>query len=209
MATRLSKEKQALSNGPTKGQFLAAMRDVALRDAEIATKNGSRRRALRRYKAEGIDTDALLATLRKRHQDPDVLREKLAKEQQYCDWAGLPLFKSAVDAGAAVDPFSDLTDIERAEHLRWEADQAGHATGRAGGDRFANKHMAGTETYVAWDNGYLRGQAEIAEEMGPDWKKKEAKANKRAGGEAGPKGRGRKAQQSDADDSEASGESVH
>jgi hypothetical protein len=44
--------------------------------------------------------------------------------------------------------------------------QKGHGAGKSNRNRDANPENVGTEAYVAWDNGWMKAQKELAAEMG-------------------------------------------
>jgi hypothetical protein len=152
-----------------KGTFLEYMR---LATASLNTLEEARTAHMqvgKRAKAAGLDFKDIMWAIKQRQRDPDEVMDEHNRRVRYAIWAGLPVgTQSEMFGEGSLAGDDHLTDVEREEQFLFDADQAGRKAGRAGHHRGDNPHEAATEPYVAWDRGYLAGQASIAAEMGPN-----------------------------------------
>ncbi len=149
-----------------KATFLEFVRRVSLRRRDLEEAQGRYRAEVKAAKSAGLSTKLLLEALAARARDPDELAAEQQQRARYFAWLALPVgTQAALFAGAADDA---LTEPQSTEQALWEADDAGYRAGRAGHPRDETPHPLGSVFHVEWDKGYLRGQAFIAAEMGPD-----------------------------------------
>lgn len=183
MAERMS--SRAGSNRPDKAQFRAVVREIVNLQQERDSASAAVMHRFKAAKKAGFNTKALQKAIAARQEDPEVVAQEMADQIEYLHWSGVKI------PGVQADLFADgerptvdgLSEKERAEEERWTAEQKGYATGRAGGDRTGtNPYEAGSELYVEFDKGFLRGMEAIAREMGPD----AAKPNKEKKLDRGP-----------------------
>ncbi len=150
--------------------------------------NGLYRAGLKAAKNVGINQGQLVAVLKAERDDPDQRALNNRDFMRYALWANVPM-------GTQFAMFSDdqapkPTEKAASELTIFRAKQDGIDAGRAGHNRAANPHAEGSPTHVAFDEGWLHGQAVIANEMalsGDDVKK--AKKPKAESAKDGRKGR--------------------
>lgn len=159
-------------NSDDKGVFLDFVREATLTLRAVEEAQGRHRAVLRRAKAAGLDTKIMLDTMRLKRRDPDELNSNQIRRVTYAAWSGSP-FGTQAKMFEALDASDDLTEAELHARKMWDADEAGYRAGRSGQDRTSsNPHPLGSEYHVAFDLAWVKGQAAIAEEMGPDKQRK-------------------------------------
>jgi uncharacterized protein (UPF0335 family) len=171
MAERLN----AGSNRPTKAQFRATVREIIELQQERDSANAAVLHRFKAAKKAGFNVKALANAIAARQKDPDVVASEVYDMVEYMHWSGIRISGLQFDLFDADEraTMDGLSEKERAEDALWSAGQQGYHAGRAGDHRTAsNPHAPGSELYVAWDAGYMRGQEHIAREMGPDALKK-------------------------------------
>lgn len=177
---------KAGSNRPDKALFRATVRDIVLLTQERESAASAVMHRFKQAKKAGFNTKALQKAIAARQEDPEVVAQEMSDQIEYLHWSGvkIPGFQPDLFADGERPTVDGLTEQERAEEERFTAEQKGYATGRAGGHRTdTNPYETGSENHVEFDKGWLRGQAAIAREMGPDaGKPKERKAERPAGG---------------------------
>lgn len=187
MAERLIDTKG--SNAPGKAQFDAVMREIILARQKAETAQAYLRNAFNRAKNQGFDLRAVKAVLAMRDRDPVELEAEQATLHRYMRWSGLPVgtqmeMFSTGETGEAAKAAEDdgLSDEDRRAASLFQAEQAGYFSGRRGGDRTGdNPNKPGSEEYVEFDKGFLRGVEAIALEMAPkDKPKKRGRPAKKA-----------------------------
>lgn len=195
MAERLIDPKG--SNGPGKAQFEAAVREIVLARQKAETAQAVLRNAFNRAKNMGFDLKVMKVVLAMRDRDPVELETEMEVQRRYMQWAGLPVgtqleMFSTKETGQAEKEAQDdgLSDEDRRAARVFQAEQAGYFCGRRAGDRTGeNPHKPGSEEYVEFDKGFLRGMEAIALEMAPkDAPKKRGRPRKASAGnpEDGP-----------------------
>jgi len=188
MADRLTPKAGAGagSNRPDLSMFRTVVREIVVLEQERDSATSAYMNKFKAAKKAGFNTKALAKAIAARREDADVVAANLEDQLLYMAWSGISV------RGFQPDMFDDrptvdgLTEKERLEETIFDAEQAGYATGRAGGDRVgANAHPAGSERHVAFDKGFLRGMGAIAREMAPPTEvKKVAAGRKKKGGNA-------------------------
>jgi hypothetical protein len=135
-------------------------------------------------KSDGIDLDAFKMLEKLGDLDTDEALMQLRHLRLYALWTEKP-FVTQLDMFGQPEPKPD--DGPDDEHKEWEMADAGSAAGKAGHTRDTNPNQAGSALHVAWDRAWklgnkewLKGQKQIAGEMG-----------KRANGATPPAGRKR------------------
>lgn len=190
MAEKMS--TRAGSNRPDKALFRATVREIVELQQERDSLSSAVMQRFKRAKKAGFNTKALQKAIAARQEDPETVAQEMADQVEYLHWSGVnvPGFQPDMFDSGQRPTVDGLSEKERAEEERWAAAQNGYATGRAGGDRVgANPHPAGSELYVSFDKGFLRGMEHIAREMGPDaGKPKEQKAGPGRGNRSKDKG---------------------
>lgn len=154
------------------------LENLALKRA-VDEANGRYRAHRKRMETAGVDLKGLALTERFRKLEPDAAAAQLAAFRRYAAWLEMPvgtqpeLFAEPV-AGDAPAPAAS------AQLRAAAADEAGFKAGKAGDDRDSRPEELEGEEAEAWDAGWLRGQAVIANRIA-------------AGGEpeAAPRKRGR------------------
>jgi len=133
----------------------------------------------------GVDLKAYAALQALAKLDPDERASRLKTMFRYAHQLDISLAKQGDLFADAVDrPGEKMTTEQR----RWAADEAGYDAGKNGRDRSSNPYEAGSDFHVAWDEAWARGQATIAERMGPKKKGNQGKVAKE--GSRRPRGGG-------------------
>lgn len=132
---------------------------------ELDEANARYRAIRKRMEKAGVNLKGLALAEQFANLEQDEADIRLREAIRYSQWAKLPL-------GAQPTLFADLTaqadapGIKASHELSLaEVEEQGYAYGKRGEDRSENPHDLGTELAHAWDAGYLRGQALIAQEM--------------------------------------------
>lgn len=151
VATNVSQEVFAQHHA----QWLDAMRKAEIAKAKV-------RSTLAAAKSAGIDIKAMQRVEAKRHEDPDDAKQRARTDQIYGRWLGIEVYAQP-DLFAGEPPPMPAASTSEAFAV-----EAGFQAGKAGELRTdGNPFPAGTPNYVAWDRGYMDGQAAIAEGMKP------------------------------------------
>lgn len=188
MAERLIDTKG--SNGPGKAQFEAVIREIIPARQKAKTAQAVLRNAFNRANNMGFDLKQLKVVLAMRDRDPVEMEAEQVTLHRYMRWSGLPvgtqmeMFSDQETGKAAKEAEDDgLSDEDRRAAAIFHAEQAGYYCGRRGGQRVdENPHKPGSEEYVAFDQGYMRGQEAIALEMAPKDTPKKRGPGKKPGG---------------------------
>lgn len=150
-------------SGPTNEDKLAAIREMKRLGRAKDEAQGVYRSTLKRFKAEGHNTVAILETIKAERRDPDEVAAEMKETlhlmalRQVITWD--EMFKAADD--------QNVTQRARDDDDMWDADEKGYRAGRNGADRAENPYDAGSERADEWDRSWAKGQASIAAEMGP------------------------------------------
>lgn len=146
------------------------------RAAESA--QGAYRGFLGQCKAQdGIAPVEITEAIKDYRADPEDLARGIARRirnQQYLGRTleGLPMFGSA----------ENIPEETHRENALMAAQEAGRASGQAGARRVEDNPFApGTESHVAWDAGYLEGQADLAAGLARKPRAKAADVTRRPG----------------------------
>lgn len=177
MAERLDTTPPSNVSNEAIAQF-AIEAGTAQREIDEAT--GRKRAVLKRAKAAGVDTKALLAALALKRRDPD---DVLTEQRNIIRYAGiiaphLPMSQAELFEGLDQRPLADKAARQMQE---WDADERGYAAGLNGGSMDDCPAAPGTPVYVRFHAGFMRGQAVIAERMGDNAKPANTRAAKRRG----------------------------
>jgi hypothetical protein len=142
------------------------------REAAVAKE----RNALKQAEQAGIPIKAMKEAERRRVDGSDAVEQFEKDMARVGRWMGLPIYTQAslLDNGKLDEP-----PLPSAAVATEFARQAGYETGKSGGSRTDdNVFPAGTPNHVSWDNGYMAGQAWIAEGLSPKAKKANASKKK-------------------------------
>lgn len=155
------------SGGPSKGDVLSA--DAELLEATRESKEAAARLGAvkKRWKKAGVNIKAVTDLQKQRNQDENTRVAEEAEKRRYAGWMNVRLVAPTEDAGQPEE--QEATSTEEAAHREAMAKDAGYRCGRLGTDRTSsNTFPPGSPLHVAFDLGWLDGQAKIAAEMGPD-----------------------------------------
>jgi len=135
------------------------MRSIAGWKSKLDEINGHLRKAWKSAEAAGIDTAALKLTFKWSKRDPvEIVRMLLSFNQQ------MKLLNSTVQLQIIDESSLNLTEKALAD---------GQRAGLAG--KHENPHDMGTPSFEKWEDGYIRGQTELAgrfkapEDGEPEW----------------------------------------
>ena len=183
MAKKPKADKPAASN-LTPETYLDYRRRVGAADTAFREAQSIRQNEIKRAKAAGIDTKAMLAMMQFRKQDPEEVAMHERNKARYAAWEGLAYGTQGALFGATDDQHpADRAAREFALH---RAEDDGRFAGRDGTKREQNPHEAGSEDHARWDTGWMATQAEFAEVLGENAKKAGTQRKRREPGEASP-----------------------
>lgn len=154
------------SGGPTKGDILAAdteIMEAARESREAAARLGA---VKKRLKKSGIDVPLIVSLQKERDKDEATRLAQEANKRRYASWMSIKLDDGA-QAQDEVPADATATTAEEESHREALARDAGYRCGKLGTDRTSsNTYPVGSAAHVAFDKGWLDGQAAIAAEMG-------------------------------------------
>ena len=171
------------SNTITPDEYLDIAGELAAAQREIEKATGRKRAILKRFKDKGGDNDALSLVQKLSRRDTGDRIQLLSNVKKYASWAAITLWEPGGQMAWSLDdntPQPSGAAVERLNAAR--AYEAGHASGKAGGDPQGNPFNAGSETFVQWENGYKDGQTYIAEQMGKNARRAAASEDADVGG---------------------------
>lgn len=179
MAERLEGRKSNVSN-----ELIASFAiECEQAQREIDEASGKKRAVLKRAKASGLNTKALLAAISIKKQDDDTTKTEERDRLRYAAIIvpGGPWKQEELFADLDLRP---LNRKAQAAQTDWEMEMTGYQAGRDGHDKSANPHHAGTPGFVKWQAGWQRGQLHLANTSDPESNSKVAdigKAKRRSG----------------------------
>lgn len=148
----------------TRDTFEECFRKIRTAKREADEARGRYQAARKLAKDAGVDMAALALMEQLARLDEDEVNQRLSTVFRYAGWLELKV-------GTQIDLFSDVPQRPRkaeVEHREWSAEEAGIEAGKAGAERNdENPYPPGSPLHVKWDAGWLKGQAIIAEQMGP------------------------------------------
>lgn len=157
------------SGGPSKGDVLSADAELLEAKRTVDEAVGAFRAVKKRWKKNGVDPSLIASLQSLRGQDEAKRLAEEANRRRYASWMNIKIEPPAEEAGQPEE--QEGTSGEEAAHREAMAKDAGYRCGRLGTDRTSsNSFPPGSPLHVAFDLGWLDGQAKIANEMGPDVK---------------------------------------
>lgn len=152
------------SNGLTDADRQEAIRELVPLKNRMEEASGAYRACLKKWKGRGASTKALTQTVAERRLDPD---ETMAHEREMARMRAVSgRFPTIQQDMAAFFGEPVVVPVKaEAEHTEFRAHDDGYHTGMDGGARDDNPYEAGSPLHVKWDEGYIDGQAAIAERM--------------------------------------------
>jgi ribosome modulation factor len=169
VASKPDRNQQEASVAATKpnitpNQISEFMREIAQQERKVDEAVAVRRTILKRAKAAGAPTEAMLAVNKMMKLDPEEAAAKLRAIIQVSAIRGRKFEQT--------DLFADFdnTVTGRAAEAddMWIVNEEGYQAGRAGVTRESCKYAPGSAKRQEWDRAWLDGQRAIAEEMGPE-----------------------------------------
>ena len=172
------------NSGPTNEEKLDALRRVKRLKRDVDEANGVYRAELKALKAAGHNTKALIAAMNAEKRDPDQVKADIR------DTAHLLALRKVISFAELLAETDDLNVTHKAQQDddQWDAEDKGYRAGRHGADRAENPYDAGSELAETWDRWWVKGQAAIANEMGPGAKTADASRARPKRGAAGDGG---------------------
>lgn len=161
-----------------------ALREYVQAYREAQRASGKKAKVLQKWAKAGIPAEVLKEAVKVRDMDPQEVMD-LDREKARMKALIIPEYSKTMDMfGDKLD--TSLKGSAATEMSAWEAEDAGYLAGKAGRpiDSSPYNHQPGSELFVKWRDGWQKGQADIAYEMGPE--------AKQASDERRPRGRPRK-----------------
>jgi ribosome modulation factor len=162
-------------------EFLNHVRAVAAAKRTLAEAQSAHQHAMKKAKAAGINPAAFGAILQARKQEPEVIEQNMRDFARYARWLEMPIGTQPGLFGDDVPPVDEKAATEQRE---WAAEEAGYEAGRNGRNRSDCPFPAGSPFHARWDDGWVRGQAKIAEGLGPKKRGRPAGGKRSRGGNA-------------------------
>ena len=131
--------------------------------------NGVLRNVVKRAKADGVNTKAMIETVKATKLDPEDVARDLKDQMRYMQIVRIPI--TAEDLLAGWD--AEVSSRQQREDDLWDADDKGYRAGRAGAD-ISEMPYDDPEMEQHWRDAWHKGQAAIARELGPDTKQGDA-----------------------------------
>jgi ribosome modulation factor/uncharacterized protein (UPF0335 family) len=157
----------------------ALTREFVVARRETAEAQGRYRAIAKRAKASGINVKALAEVVSNRTLDSDEVSRHYRDVMYYAACNDAPyaiqqdLFPtSGMDLHVSADA--------SAEHQEWEASEAGYNAGMHGQSVDACPFPVGSPLAQMWSQSWHRGQAKLAEQLGPGESAPVARGRKRA-----------------------------
>jgi ribosome modulation factor len=156
-------------NGPSDALILDYARNIIRKDNEIEEVQaslkslvGQRRSQVKAAKKAGVPTDALLRAIAQRHKDQDEVIRDEREWVRMRSLLGMPVEQIELFPNDLA--FRPVDDEERDKQLAFGAEQLGYVSGKNGNlvDNNPFHQSDESEQYVAWVNGWRRGQAFLA-----------------------------------------------
>jgi ribosome modulation factor len=132
-------------------------------------ENGVLRNLIKRAKADGVNTKAMIETVKLTRLDPEVVAQDLKDQLRYMQIIRIPL--TAEDLLAGWD--AEVSSRQSREDDLWDADDKGYRAGR-NADDIGSVPYDDAERAQHWTAAWHKGQAAIARELGPDVKQGDA-----------------------------------
>jgi hypothetical protein len=158
----------------------AAKRDLEDAQTVVSSKNGIFRAALKAFKKQGGDPDAMTRALALKKLEPDEVTAGFRNLNNYLRWIGIPVGSQLglFDDGRTVAHHVDNDKIDAAKDAEFEkrpitteaslraAKTAGFDGGSSGNGLGDNAYEAESPEGLAWSAGWKEAQAAIASRMG-------------------------------------------
>jgi hypothetical protein len=141
-------------------EVVVIMREYDKQRRRCDEENGVLRNIVKRGKAAGINTKAMIATYLARRLDPDVVLADMRETIRYMSLRNIPMTQSLLFEGWD----ADLTDRSRSESSLWEAQEQGYRSGRSGSTPDDAPYPAGSPLHVEWIRGLNNGREAFARE---------------------------------------------
>lgn len=175
MATRLQTD---LKPNVTPDQVVEMALELFRMKRALDEANGKYRAQRKKMDSAGIDMKAfaMLESL-----------SKLDEEERCTRLRNLFRLAAPLDLKLAkqADLFPETVEVPgekmTAEQRKWAVSEAGYEAGKKGANRDSNPNEAGSEYHATWDEGWIRGQATIADRMAPERATRTGAARRAAG----------------------------
>lgn len=165
-------QTEATKSNLTPETFLEHYRAVSRARMELTEAQAKVRNAMKRAKGAGIATAQLSAAISLTKIDKEKRDIEFRDLARYMAWLQMPIgTQPELFAGAEMP-----TQKAAAEHTEFEAEQRGYQDGKAGGAGDNAPYPLGSPLHQKWYEGWSRGQAFIANEMGGEVPKRGRKA---------------------------------
>jgi ribosome modulation factor len=152
------------SAGVSNDAILSFMHDYERQSLICDQANGERRRIIKQWKKEGVDTDAGVAACRMRKREPDAVKLYMRGLIRSLVLRHMPVEQTDLFEGWSPEVSET---VQRADDV-FDAGDKGYRAGRKGVDIAECPYDAGAEQQAVWIQAWHRGQAAIAHELGPD-----------------------------------------
>jgi hypothetical protein len=181
MARRLQQSRKSSGNGKTDGivspeTVLEARREITGSKRDLETAQGNHRNVCKRWKNQGVNVKALIEVIQLRRQEPettvahfrDVFRYGRIEKAEFA--LQLDLLNQVRD--------TEPTGKAREQHQEFEAQEAGYIAGRRGFGQEGAPGKPGDKAHALYLQGWKRGQADIAKQLGKNAKVATSKPRK-------------------------------
>jgi ribosome modulation factor len=143
-----------------------AKQELESAEREAKSLRGSYRAVLKEGKAAGVTPDEITFALQMRFMDPDEIMIMQRNRIRILALSGImPTIQQ--DLFGAPEHNIALSDEEKEKIAAERAYDDGYFRGNNGDNRTTNPNFQGTETFDAWERGWIAGQAKIVHGMTP------------------------------------------
>lgn len=145
---------------------LKAKQNLESAELEARSLRGMYRSTLKDAKNAGVTPDEITFALAMRYQDPDEILIQQRNRIRMLALSGImPTIQQDMFGGP--EHTITLSDDEKEKIAAARAYDDGYFRGNNGDARVMNPSLQGTETFDAWERGWIAGQAKIVHSMAP------------------------------------------
>jgi hypothetical protein len=153
-----------LSNLPNPDALADWMRQYRTQRRKCDEENGALRNIVKRAKADGVNTKAMISACASTKLDPEQVAADMRDEVYYKTVLRIPITAEVVFGGWQ----PSVTERTRAQDDEWDAQDKGYAAGKQGVPIEDSPYPPGTELHQQWSTFWHRGQEAIARTLGPN-----------------------------------------
>lgn len=164
-------------NAPGQAEFLKFYREYDAAEAAVTEAGADRKAVLDRAKEAGLNPISFRRAYKEAKKASDVRETEDREYRRMMKWLGMPLGTQA-ELFQEPSEGNGLDEQAMAGHQVHQVAAAGQTAGKAGHDRQTNRWAPGTYLHQIWDEGWVRGQEELAQTLVPPEPKRRGRPRK-------------------------------